>query len=94
VTFTTALWFWMTEQLPKPSAHDVTVGRWSPTNEDMSDGRAAGFGMTVNIINGGLERGIEGDERVLDRVRFHRHFGELLGTAEGDNLDCAAMRSY
>jgi basic endochitinase B len=53
-----------------------------------------GFGMTVNIINGGLECGIGNDERVLDRVRFHRHFVELLGTAVGDNLDCAGMQSY
>jgi basic endochitinase B len=53
-----ALWFWMTEQLPKPSAHDVMVGRWSPTNEDTIAARAPGL-VTVNIINGGLECGVE-----------------------------------
>jgi chitinase len=94
VAFETALWFWMTEQLPKPSAHDVMVGRWSPTGADTSAGRAPGFGMTVNIINGGLECGIAADERVLDRVRFYRHFTELSGTTAGDNLECATMQSY
>jgi basic endochitinase B len=94
VAFTTALWFWMTAQPPKPSAHDVMVGRWSPTGADTSAGRAPGFGMTVNIINGGLECGIAADERVLDRVRFYRRFTDLLGTTDGDNLECATMQSY
>ncbi len=94
VAFTTALWFWMTEQLPKPSAHDVMVGRWSPASTDTAAGRAPGFGMTVNIINGGLECGIPTDARVLDRIRFYAHFTALLGTTQGDNLECANMQSY
>jgi hypothetical protein len=50
--------------------------------------------MTVNIINGGLECGIPTDDRVRDRIRFFRHFVALLGTTEGENLECADMQSY
>jgi hypothetical protein len=41
VTFMTALWFWMTAQAPKPSCHEAI--------------RSSGFGMTINVINGGIE---------------------------------------
>lgn len=94
IAFTTALWFWMTTQPPKPSAHDALLGRWSPSDSDTAAGRRPGFGMTVNIINGGLECGIPTDDRVRDRIRFFRRFVALLGTTEGENLECADMRSY
>jgi chitinase len=94
IAFTTALWFWMTTQPPKPSAHDALLGLWSPSEADTAAGRRPGFGMTVNIINGGLECGIPTDDRVRDRVRFFEHFVTLLGTSEGENLECADMQSY
>jgi chitinase len=94
VAFTTALWFWMTAQPPKPSAHDAVLGRWIPSSEDVAAGRAPGFGMTMNIINGGLECGIPADASVLDRIRFYRHFLTLFETTEGDNVECANMRPY
>jgi chitinase len=94
IAFATALWFWMTAQAPKPAAHDVMVGAWEPSAADVAAGRSPGFGMTVNIINGGLECGIPTDDRVLDRVRFYRRFAELLGVTEGDNLECASMQHY
>ncbi|KAG6502232.1 hypothetical protein ZIOFF_042121 [Zingiber officinale] len=34
ISFQTAIWFWMTPQSPKPSPHDVMVGRWQPENRD------------------------------------------------------------
>jgi len=94
VAFTTALWFWMTAQPPKPSAHDAVLGRWIPSGADVEAGRAPGFGMTVNIINGGLECGKPADASVLDRMRFYRHFVTLFETTEGDNVECASMRPY
>jgi basic endochitinase B len=92
--FRTALWFWMTPQPPKPSAHAALLGTWHPTDVDSAAGRKPGFGMTVNIINGGLECGAPTDDRVRDRIRFFRHFVELLGTTEGESLECADMQSY
>jgi chitinase len=94
IAFRTALWFWMTPQAPKPSAHAALLGTWQPTAIDTAAGRKSGFGMTVNIINGGLECGIPTDARVRDRIAFFRHFVELLGTTQGENLECAEMQSY
>jgi hypothetical protein len=44
LAFRTALWFWMTPQSPKPSAHDVMAGRWTPSAADAAAGRTPGFG--------------------------------------------------
>jgi hypothetical protein len=46
----------MTAQSPKPSAHDVMAGNYCPSAADTAANRLPGFGMTVNIINGGLRR--------------------------------------
>jgi len=94
IAFETALWFWMTPQMPKPSAHAALLGLWQPADADRAAGRAPGFGMTINIINGGLECGIPADASVLDRIRFFEHFAQLLGTSVGDGLDCAGMQPY
>jgi predicted chitinase len=67
IAFKTALWFWMTEQKPKPSCHNVMVGRYVPTKADIAANRTAGFGLVTNIINGGLECGIPSDGRVNDK---------------------------
>lgn len=94
VAFRTAIWFWMTSQPPKPSCHDVMVGHWTPSSADEAGNRRPGFGMTVNIINGGLECNIGPDPRVDDRIGFYRRYTDLLGVDPGDHLDCADMASY
>jgi chitinase len=93
-TFLTALWFWMTPQSPKPSAHDVMVGRWHSTAQDTAAGRAPGFGMTVNIINGGVECSQPTPPQVNDRVAFYQRFTGLLSVDPGAALYCDHMAHY
>ncbi len=92
LAFQTAIWFWMTPQFPKPSAHDVMVGNWSPTAYDQQRNRLPGFGMTVNIINGGLECG-KGTEiaKVIHRIGHYERFAGILGvTTDFDSTnDCS-----
>ena len=88
ISFKTALWFWMTPQSPKPSCHDVITGSWTPSNADRAAGRLPGYGVTTNIINGGLECGKGSDARVADRIGFYKRYCDLLGVSYGDNLDC------
>jgi chitinase len=63
VAFQAGLWFWMTPQSPKPSMHDVITGFWQPNSADRSAGMKTSnnglncFGITTNIINGGIECG-------------------------------------
>ncbi|WP_414589972.1 glycoside hydrolase family 19 protein [Scytonema sp. PCC 10023] len=94
IAFSTALWFWMTPQPPKPSCHDVMSGRWNPSPDDVNRGRVPGFGMTINIINGGLECGRPTDDRVERRVGFYRQFCQMLGVSADSNIYCDRMQPY
>ncbi len=92
--FKTALWFWMTPQAPKPSAHAVMTGSWQPTAQDQSNGRLPGFGMTINIVNGALECGMTTPAAVTDRVGFYQAFTTRLAVPMGSNLYCNQMAPY
>lgn len=94
IAFQTALWFWMTPQSPKPSCHAVMTGSWIPSDADRDAGRAPGFGMTINIINGGLECSIPTNEKVQDRVGFYQRFTQLLGVEMGGNIYCDRMAHF
>jgi chitinase len=94
ISFSTALWFWMTPQAPKPSCHDVMSGHWTPSSDDINKGRTSGFGMTINIINGGLECGRPTDERVESRVNYYRQFCGMLGVSADNNVYCDLMQPY
>ncbi|KAK1272711.1 Basic endochitinase [Acorus gramineus] len=94
ISFDTAFWFWMTTQLPKPSCHDVMTGKWKPSNADVAAGRLEGFGLTTNIINGGVECGTGPNMFTNNRIGFYKRYCDLLGVSYGDNLDCDNMRPY
>jgi len=104
ISFMTAIWFWMTPQYPKPSAHDVIVGNWTPTEEDTDGNRVAGLGMTINIINGGVECDLgkpEEKSQVIDRIKYYERYTDILGIStdvNGENecntCGCASMRNY
>lgn len=103
LAFMTGIWFWMTPQAPKPSSHDVMVGNWNPTSGDKANNRVAGLGMTVNIINGGVECGDGGSEKyqVVDRINYYKRYTNYLGIStdiDGSNLcdscGCANMKNY
>ncbi|OMO64132.1 Glycoside hydrolase, family 19, catalytic [Corchorus capsularis] len=89
IAFKTGLWFWMTEQRPKPSCHDVMVGKYKPTAADLAANRTAGYGLVTNIINGGLECGRPDDARVNSRIGFFKRYAQLFNVDTGPNLDCA-----
>lgn len=75
ISFTTALWFWMTPQSPKPSCHDA-IG-------------TSGFGMTINIINGGIECGKgQVTPQAQHRIELYQQFAAKLGVTPGENLSC------
>lgn len=79
VAFKTALWFWMTAQAPKPSAHDVMIGK---TTTATSGGRDVGYGLVTNIINGGIECGTTANiSKQDDRVNFFKNHAASLGVS-------------
>ena len=95
LAFMSAIWFWMTPQTPKPSCHQVYAGTWNPSAEDISKGRTRSkFGMTIFIINGGLECGgvTSNDHRVVDRVEFYKRYIQSLGETPESKCDCDNMK--
>ena len=85
ISYRSALWFWMTVQAPKPSAHDVMIGNYSA---EASKNRYPGFGMTINIINGGLECGTDdfAEAKNKNRLGFYLAYLKVLGDAYGREI--------
>lgn len=92
VAFKTAIYFWMTPQTHKPSAHDVMIGKWQPNAVDKAKGRTPGFGMTIDIVNGEVEcnKG-ENNISMNDRIGFYQHFLKLLGASD-PNCACSCAK--
>jgi len=95
LAYQAGLWFWMTPQSPKPSCHEAMTGLWQPTAADSSLGRVPGYGMTTNIINGGLECDMATNSKVVDRVEYFKRYASVLNVAVDEaTLYCDQMRSY
>ena len=113
-----SIWFWGHEEqsasfppnIPyKPSAHNVVVGKWTPTEFDVDCGRTTpGLGIITNIINGGLECGSgaseEGRTNARNRVNYFNAIADLMGvtvpagwaddcTGQKDFAECPSYRS-
>jgi len=94
--FKAAIYFWMTPQTYKPSAHDVMIGKWQPSAADKARGRTPGFGMTIDIINGEVEcnKG-ENMGSMTDRIGYYKYFLSKLGASDPDcACSCAKMQPY
>jgi len=96
IAFETAIYFWMTPQTYKPSAHDVMTGKWQPNAADKAAGRTPGFGMTINIVNGQVECG-QGENiySMNDRIGFYQYFLGKLGVSDPNcACSCGKMKPY
>ncbi len=94
--FKTAIYFWMTPQPGRPSAHDVMIGKWQPNAADKAANRIPGFGMTINIINGPVEcnKG-ESIFSMNDRIGFYHHFLKSFGIEDANcACSCGRMKAF
>lgn len=95
LAFQTAIWFWMTPQAPKPSCHSVMTGKWQPTQQDTNAGRVPGFGMTINIINGGLECNQPDSNKTQSRRGFYQRYLTVLKTSDPNcSCQCDKMQPF
>ncbi|KAF3435003.1 hypothetical protein FNV43_RR22090 [Rhamnella rubrinervis] len=94
VSFESAFWFWMIPSKTMPSSHDIMTGQWVPTHSDYESGWYPGFGLTTNVVTGGLAcgHGWNPDER--DRIGFYTRFCDLMGVDAGHNLSCDFQRPF
>lgn len=98
--FQSAVWFAMSSQPPKPSIHDVIVGRYRPSagcvkgtdcsgvQFDGQTGLKNPFGVTIEIVNGGPE--CRGSNAVQSRNRT-QGFSTALGILGAQNTDAGAL---
>jgi len=94
VSFESSLWFWnQYGDNVIPHMHDVITGNWKPSDADKAANRVPGFGVTIAIINGGLECGKQSAE-ADNRVKYFTDFCKRLNISPDDNLDCKKMRPF
>lgn len=95
--FMTAILFWLTPQSPKPSAHDVMVGKWKPTKDQAAKGlKPAGFGITIMVLNG-LEANLGETEGtgVKRRAGHYRDITARMGVdISGEKVDTLEMQPF
>ncbi|MGF1690762.1 chitinase [Photobacterium kagoshimensis] len=92
-----AVFFYLYPQPPKPSMLHVIDGTWQPNERDAANGLVPGFGVTTQIINGGVECGGSSEHlQSQNRINYYRHFAEYLGVPIADNevLGCASMKQF
>ncbi|MFC9773947.1 chitinase [Paenibacillus chitinolyticus] len=91
IGFMTAILFWMTPQAPKPSAHDVMIGRWKASKELAEKGlKPAGFGITTMVLNG-----LEANQPETRRAAHYRDITSRMGIdISGEKLDTLGMKPF
>lgn len=97
IGYMTAILFWMTPQDPKPSAHDVMVGRWKPSPLEKFRGLGSpGFGTTVMVLNG-LEANL-GETEGSPVQRRAGHYRDITGRMgvdiTGEKVDTLGMKPF
>ncbi|WP_082095661.1 chitinase [Photobacterium halotolerans] len=92
-----AVFFYLYPQPPKPSMLHVIDGTWQPNAADLANGLVPGFGVTTQIINGGVECGGSA-EHILsqNRINYYREFASYLNVPvpADEVLGCAAMKQF
>eukprot|EP00462_Mataza_sp_D1_P003843 CAMPEP_0175104228 /NCGR_PEP_ID=MMETSP0086_2-20121207/9586_1 /TAXON_ID=136419 /ORGANISM="Unknown Unknown, Strain D1" /LENGTH=828 /DNA_ID=CAMNT_0016379547 /DNA_START=70 /DNA_END=2556 /DNA_ORIENTATION=+ len=91
VAFMSALWFWMEPHggFGKPSSHDAFTGLWRPSLQDRVAGRAPGFGLTLNIVDGKklcLHDPVP--EVAQHRISYYLRACTILKVHPGDHVNC------
>ncbi|GAD31949.1 chitinase class I family protein [Photobacterium leiognathi lrivu.4.1] len=92
-----ALFFFVYPQPPKPSMLHVIDGTWQPNEQDKKDGLVPGFGVTTQIINGGVEcGGAKEIQQSLNRIDYYENFTHFLHVpiAPDEVLGCKNMKQF
>lgn len=92
-----AIFFYVQPQPPKPSMQAVIDGSWQPNDADKANGLVPGFGVTTQIINGGVECGGSTEiAQSLNRISYYQEFAKQLGVPVPANevLGCKGMKQF
>lgn len=92
-----ALFFYVYPQPPKPSMLHVIDGTWQPNDRDRANGLVPGFGVTIQIINGGVEcGGSQEKDQSLNRITYYKEFANYLKVPvpADEVLGCKNMKQF
>ncbi|HVI54037.1 MAG TPA: glycoside hydrolase family 19 protein [Luteibacter sp.] len=92
-----ATFFFTYPQPPKPSMLHVIDGTWQPNDADRAAGLVPGFGVTTQIINGGVECGGSAEHaQSANRITYYRAFAATLGVPvpADEVLGCKGMKQF
>jgi chitodextrinase len=101
--FSSAVWFYMTPQAPKPSMHDVVTKCWYPSDNDLAEGRLADspaqrLALTTHIING-LQECSGSTQNAKWRFEYYLEMSAYFDVPNrpqgmGDYVDCAHSQKF
>ena len=92
-----AVFFYVYPQPPKPSMLHALDGTWAPNAHDLASGLEPGFGVTTQIINGGIECGGSAEHaQSQNRIDYYLNFADYLGVPvpADEVLGCANMQRF
>jgi len=92
-----AVFFFVYPQPPKPSMLHTIDRTWTPNQNDKDSGLLPGFGVTTNIINGGVECGGSSEiAQSLNRISYYEDFSNYLDVPieSEEVLGCANMKQF
>jgi len=97
LNFASAVFFFVYPQPPKPSMLFTVDGTWQPNDRDKGNGLVSGFGVTTQVINGGVECG--GSKEIaqsLNRIKYYKEMAQYLGVPVpvDEVLGCAGMKQF
>ncbi|MGL6402533.1 glycoside hydrolase family 19 protein [Aeromonas hydrophila] len=92
-----AVFFFVYPQPPKPSMLHVIDGTWQPNDHDRQNGLVPGFGVTTQIINGGVECGGAAEHaQSQNRINYYQAQAQYLGVPvpADEVLGCKNMKYF
>ncbi|WP_394327796.1 glycoside hydrolase family 19 protein [Aeromonas salmonicida] len=92
-----AVFFFVYPQPPKPSMLHVIDGTWQPNDYDRQNGLVPGFGVTTQIINGGVECGGAAEHaQSQNRITYYQAQAQYLGVPvpADEVLGCKSMKYF
>ena len=92
-----AVFFYVYPQPPKPSMLHVVDGTWQPNSRDLDNGLVPGFGVSTQIINGGVECGGSVEiQQSVNRIDYYRNFAQYLNVPvpASEVMGCKGMRQF
>ncbi|MEE4379551.1 MAG: glycoside hydrolase family 19 protein [Candidatus Competibacteraceae bacterium] len=92
-----AVFFYVYPQPPKPSMLHALDGTWQPNVQDLANSLTPGFGVTTQIINGGIECGGTNEHiQSQNRIDYYLNFANYLNVPvpAGEVLGCANMQQF